>query len=274
MRLLELANAYACLARLGQYKPYRLLPDSSVNSPPPTAPIRPPMPTLPALPREARGEVSSRRPAAAYLIADILSDNDARTLAFGAESPLRCDFRVACKTGTSSDFRDNWAFGYTPEFTVGIWAGNFDGSPMQHVSGVTGAAPLLHDILVHLHQLYRTTWYSAPDKHYRMLDPPRHWQTLEPDRARRHQREIPRPKPSPARNPLRLRLCPLALRTSHFALRSPPSSRVPDWLASADNWLGDRAVLASAPDSLRILFRCLALLSISTPISPSRAAAS
>jgi len=46
---------------------------------------------------------------AAYLIADILSDNDARSLAFGAESSLRFDFPVACKTGTSSDFRDNWA---------------------------------------------------------------------------------------------------------------------------------------------------------------------
>ena len=44
------------------------------------------------------------------------------------------------------DFRDNWAFGYTPEYTVGVWAGNFDGAPMEQVSGVTGAAPILHDL--------------------------------------------------------------------------------------------------------------------------------
>ena len=98
----------------------------------------------------------------AYLIADILSDNAARALAFGVETPLRFDFPVACKTGTSSDFRDNWAFGYTPEFTVGVWVGNFDGSPMRHVSGVTGAAPLLHDVVEHLHEHYGTTWYSVP----------------------------------------------------------------------------------------------------------------
>ena len=86
-------------------------------------------------------------PAAAYLIADMLSDNSARTLAFGAESPLRFGFPVVCKTGTSSDLRDNWAFGYTPEFTVGIWVGNFDGTPMEHVSGITGAAPIWHDVM-------------------------------------------------------------------------------------------------------------------------------
>ena len=147
-RLLELANAYACLARLGQYKPYRLACWISAAG--------------------ARDNVQPRTarqvadPAAAYLIADILSDNDARALAFGAESPLRFGFPVACKTGTSSDFRDNWAFGYTPEFTVGIWVGNFDGSPMEQVSGVTGAAPILHDLVEHLHQQFGTTWYAAP----------------------------------------------------------------------------------------------------------------
>src|SRR5207253_2712682 len=85
-------------------------------------------------------------PRAAFLIADILSDNAARTLAFGAHSALRFDFPVACKTGTSTDFRDNWAIGFTPEFTVGVWVGNFDGTPMERVSGVTGAAPVLHDV--------------------------------------------------------------------------------------------------------------------------------
>jgi penicillin-binding protein 1C len=141
-RLLELANAYACLARLGQSKPWRLLLDSETST-----------------------STKTRRvadPAAAFLIADILSDNAARAFAFGPESALRFDFPVACKTGTSSDFRDNWAFGYTPEFTVGVWVGNFDGAAMRQVSGVTGAAPILHDLIEHLHQRYGTTWYSTP----------------------------------------------------------------------------------------------------------------
>ena len=117
-RLLELANAYATLARLGEFRPYRLVEQLEVGSAP--------------------GQSCARRvfdPGASFLIADILSDNDARTLAFGAESNLRFDFPVACKTGTSSDFRDNWAFGYTPEFTVGVWVGNFDGSPMARNLG-------------------------------------------------------------------------------------------------------------------------------------------
>src|SRR4029453_559780 len=102
------------------------------------------------------------RPEHAWLIADMLSDNTARTLAFGANSPLRFDFPVASKTGTSSGFRDNWAIGYTPEFTVGVWTGNFDGSPMHQVSGVTGAAPILHDVFVELQRRFGTTWFDIP----------------------------------------------------------------------------------------------------------------
>ena len=83
------------------------------------------------------------QPNEAYLIADILSDNQARVMTFGTHSPLRLPFRVAVKTGTSQSYRDNWTLGYTPEFTVGVWAGNFDNTPMQGVSGVTGAAPIL-----------------------------------------------------------------------------------------------------------------------------------
>lgn len=143
-RLLELTNAYACLARLGEYRPYRLLANEK------------PAPAGSQLP----GQVCD--PAAAWLVADILSDNNARSLAFGLNSALRFDFPVACKTGTSTDFRDNWAMGYTPEFTVGVWVGNFDGTPMEHISGVTGAAPVLHDVFEFLHRRNGTTWYEQP----------------------------------------------------------------------------------------------------------------
>src|SRR4030095_865590 len=134
-RLLELTNAYATLARLGEYKPYRLIEEATSSR------IRTDRPVL----------TSS---AQAWIIADILSDNAARSLAFGRQSALHFAFPVACKTGTSSDFRDNWALGYPPEFTVCIWVGNFDGSAMRHVSGVTGAGPMLHDVFEHLHRQF------------------------------------------------------------------------------------------------------------------------
>ena len=83
-------------------------------------------------------------------------------MTFGVDSNLHWDFPVACKTGTSTDFRDNWAIGYTPEFTVGVWVGNFDGRPMLGVSGVTGAGPLLHEIFERLHVSPGTGWYTPP----------------------------------------------------------------------------------------------------------------
>jgi len=87
-------------------------------------------------------------PRIAFLIADILSDNDARTPAMGADSPLRLDFPAAAKTGTTNDFRDNWTLGFTPHLVVGVWAGNTDDTPMaEGTSGLTGAAPIWHDFM-------------------------------------------------------------------------------------------------------------------------------
>jgi penicillin-binding protein 1C len=137
-RLLEIANAYAALARLGEFRPWRVIADT------PTASRR----------------VS--RPAFIWQIADILSDNGARTLSFGMNSALRFPYPLACKTGTSTDFRDNWTIGFTPEFTVGVWVGNFDGTPMREVSGVTGAGPIFHAIFDHLHASRGTSWYQTP----------------------------------------------------------------------------------------------------------------
>ena len=84
------------------------------------------------------------------LVTDILADAHARARAFGVASLLRTPFASAVKTGTSSDFRDTWTVGYTRDYTVATWVGNFDGTPMQHVSGVTGAAPLWNRIVRHL----------------------------------------------------------------------------------------------------------------------------
>lgn len=81
-------------------------------------------------------------PRVAYLITDILSDNEARLPAFGNHSALSLGRPAAAKTGTTTDFRDNWTMGYTPDVVVGVWAGNPDNTPMVDVSGVTGAGPI------------------------------------------------------------------------------------------------------------------------------------
>ncbi|MCC6454303.1 MAG: transglycosylase domain-containing protein [Caldilineaceae bacterium] len=86
-------------------------------------------------------------PAAAFLVTDILADDIARQPAFGANSPLVLSRPAAAKTGTTSDYRDNWTVGYTRYLVTGVWAGNSDGRPMQSASGVTGAAPIWHDFM-------------------------------------------------------------------------------------------------------------------------------
>jgi membrane carboxypeptidase/penicillin-binding protein PbpC len=81
-------------------------------------------------------------PRVAYLITDILSDNNARIPSFGDHSALQIGRPAAAKTGTTTDYRDNWTVGYTPNLVVGVWVGNADNSPMIKVSGVTGAGPI------------------------------------------------------------------------------------------------------------------------------------
>lgn len=102
-------------------------------------------------------------PRYAYLITSVLSDNKARTPAFGQNSPLKLciDGTSTCKedavrpaavkTGTTNDFRDNWTLGYTPELTVGVWVGNPRNEEMEHVTGVSGAAPIWHNIMARIY---------------------------------------------------------------------------------------------------------------------------
>jgi penicillin-binding protein 1C len=137
--LLELVRAYAALARGGLMLPARERSGVFDKDGRPLATDA----------EESSAPVFSGRTAA--IISDILADRDARIPAFGRRSPLQLPFPAAVKTGTSKDFRDNWAIGYTASYTVGVWIGNFDGSPMHGVSGVTGCGPLFHDIMLLLH---------------------------------------------------------------------------------------------------------------------------
>ena len=86
-------------------------------------------------------------PRVTYLITSILSDNKARAPAFSEYSVLRLTRPAAAKTGTTTDWRDNWTLGYTPDLVTGVWVGNADNQPMERISGVTGAGPIWHDFM-------------------------------------------------------------------------------------------------------------------------------
>jgi len=87
-------------------------------------------------------------PRHAYLITDILADNEARKRAFGENNALALPFPAAAKTGTTDDFRDSWTIGYTPQLVVGVWVGNSDGTPMENLSGARGAGIIWHRFMV------------------------------------------------------------------------------------------------------------------------------
>ena len=121
--LLDLTAAYGAFATGGAYHPPVLFGDS-----PPSK------------------RVMSKD--TAWLIDDMLSDDAARGPGFGRNSVLNLpDQHVAVKTGTTSDFRDNWTVGFTPDVVVGVWVGNADNRPMRDVSGVSGAAPIWREVM-------------------------------------------------------------------------------------------------------------------------------
>ena len=86
-------------------------------------------------------------PGLAYLITDILADDEARTETFGANSPLKLSRPSAAKTGTTDNFRDSWVIGYTPDLVAGVWVGNSDGSEMRDVVSAAGAGRIWHTFM-------------------------------------------------------------------------------------------------------------------------------
>ena len=92
-----------------------------------------------------------------------MSDSKNRILSFGEEGPLSFERKVMVKTGTSTDYKDNWAVAVLPNSIVGTWVGNFDGSPLKEVSGVQGAAPIMHRVTEHLINKNENIWTEKPD---------------------------------------------------------------------------------------------------------------
>lgn len=130
LSLRELVEAYTVLARMGDHKPLSALEGQHLQS-------------------------NNRRVFSddvASLIADIMSDPAAREKEFGLNSILNFPHQTAVKTGTSSDYRDAWAVGFNDKYTVGVWMGNMDYSPMQEVTGSTGPALALRSIFKELNQ--------------------------------------------------------------------------------------------------------------------------
>ncbi|MGE0330207.1 MAG: penicillin-binding protein 1C [Ramlibacter sp.] len=101
-------------------------------------------------------------PRAAFIVADMLSDTNARARTFGTDSLLATRFWTAVKTGTSKDMRDNWAVGFSRRYTVGVWVGNASGAAMHDVSGTSGAAPVWAAVMRYLHAREASRPPAAP----------------------------------------------------------------------------------------------------------------
>ncbi len=135
VRLLEMAAAFGALANGGRpVQPVAILRVEDAQGR-----------LLLSAPPQPQEQVLDER--VAYLVTDILSDDVARIPSFGEGSSLELSHTAAVKTGTTTDFRDNWTVGYTPDLVAGVWAGNADNEPMRDVSGITGAAPIWHDFM-------------------------------------------------------------------------------------------------------------------------------
>ncbi len=133
--LLELSTAYAALANNGYFTgSYSILDiqDADGNL---------------LYTQEKEPPLQVFDPPLAWLISDILSDDSARSTGFGLNSTLKLDRVAAVKTGTTTNFHDNWTIGYTPDLVVGVWVGNSGYEAMHNVTGLTGAAPIWHEVM-------------------------------------------------------------------------------------------------------------------------------
>ena len=151
MSLLQLTGAYAVLADNGIKTDHPAILD--VRDADGTLPYQPdPTPSLQIL-----------DPRVVWLLSDILADDDSRALGFGRDSTLKIDRPAAVKTGTTTNFHDNWTIGYTPDIVIGVWVGNSDYQAMQEVTGLTGAAPIWHETIRKVLEGKPKTDFARPD---------------------------------------------------------------------------------------------------------------
>lgn len=149
--LLELSTAYAALANNGYYTGHMSIVDihDADNHLLYKTDSNPPLQIL--------------DPRVVWLVSDILSDDSARSTGFGLNSTLKLDRTAAVKTGTTTNFHDNWTIGYTPDLVVGVWVGNSGYEAMHDVTGLTGAAPIWYEVIRGLLQGRPDHPFARPD---------------------------------------------------------------------------------------------------------------
>ncbi len=152
--LLDLTNAYAGLARGGLTRPPSFLLEAA------DARGR-------ALPLARAGGARWCEETSAFLVQDILADDAARVPGFGSASAIDLPFPVVVKTGTSTGYRDAWCVGFDRDHVVGVWTGNFDGTPARGAAGVRGAGPVFREIMLHVHDVGSRPWSADPPAGWR-----------------------------------------------------------------------------------------------------------
>ena len=157
--LLDMTSAYGVFANDGKRNPYTgilKIEDASGNS----------------IVEYIRRETPAIDPEIARKISDILSDNEARTPAFGTRSFLNfVNRQVAVKTGTTNDYRDAWILGYTPSLAVGAWAGNNDNTPMEKKVAGFIVAPLWNEFFSLVFQSLADEKFPKPQSVSKTLKP-------------------------------------------------------------------------------------------------------
>jgi membrane carboxypeptidase/penicillin-binding protein PbpC len=140
MDLMTLTNYFTLFPNEGALKPLRAVISPAGRAAPPALP--PPMAAAGETPQQVAA------PEIVALVNRILSDQMTRVNQFGLKSNLSLPTaHYAVKTGTSRDYHDSWAIGFTPDFVVGVWIGNHDNTPMFQVSGQSGAGKIWHETM-------------------------------------------------------------------------------------------------------------------------------
>ena len=151
MSLLELTSAFGTFANVGVYTGHNAILD-----------IRDASGNI-LFNQKRNSPVQALDPRVAWIVDDILSDDSARQIGFGLNSTLKIDRKASVKTGTTTNFDDNWTIGFTPDLVVGVWVGNSDNKAMRNVTGLTGAAPIWNEFMREVLQGVSDKEFSQPD---------------------------------------------------------------------------------------------------------------
>ncbi|MCG9126198.1 penicillin-binding protein 1C [Candidatus Poribacteria bacterium] len=155
--LLELTNLYAGLANMGMFTPYKILQKEAHD-------------IQKSNKVELVHQVSTHtknnsllKPETCWIVTEMLTTlkrpDYPEVFELTGTMP-----KVAWKTGTSYGHRDAWSIGFSPDFTIGVWVGNFNGAGSPIISGSDTAAPILFSLFTTLSGEKTSQWFSKPEK--------------------------------------------------------------------------------------------------------------